>query len=80
MTVHRITFEGPAPLAVEVVTALADADGVELLSSARPTMLDDQKARLEVTAEGAPDDVVSAIETIRVLLPPDASLEISADG
>ena len=36
MTAYHVRFEGPAPLVLSAVTALADAAGVELISSVSP--------------------------------------------
>ena len=79
MTAYRIRFEGPAALALGVATALADADGVELISSEPPSILDDDMVALDVAVEGAPDAVADAVASIRDGMPRTASIEI-ADG
>ena len=79
MTAYRIRFEGPAALALGVATALADADGVELISSEPPSILDDDMVALDVAVEGAPDAVADAVASIRDGMPKTASIEI-ADG
>ena len=79
MTVHRIRFEGPAPLAVRVVTALADAEGVELVSSEPHSILDDGRVGLDVAVEGDPDAVAAAVADMRARLPDGASIEVAVD-
>jgi hypothetical protein len=76
VTVYRIRFEGPAALAVGVATALADADGVELTSSAQPAILDANTVELNVSVEGARDAVATAVARIDDTLPDGASIEI----
>jgi hypothetical protein len=76
VTVYRIRFEGPAALAVGVATALADADGVELTSSAKPSILDEHTVELNVSVEGARHAVVVAVSSISDELPGGASIEI----
>jgi hypothetical protein len=73
----RVRFEGPASLALSVATALADADGVELISSDQPAALDDGMVALNVTVEGAFDAVADAVAGIRDEIPSGASLEIA---
>ena len=77
MTVHHIRFEGPAALAVRVATALADADGVDLTSSAAPTALDAGRVRLDVTVTGTDSDVARAVTAIEDDLPRGASLAVT---
>jgi hypothetical protein len=74
---YRVRFEGPPPLALRVATALADASGVELISSDPPLNLADGKVALNVAVEGAFDAVADAVATIRGDLPSDASIEIT---
>jgi hypothetical protein len=73
---YKVRFEGPSPLALGVATALADAIGVELISSDPPLNLADGKVALNVAVEGAFDAVADAVATIRGDLSPDASIEI----
>ncbi|HEX6660134.1 MAG TPA: hypothetical protein VF065_18715 [Ilumatobacter sp.] len=73
----RVRFEGPASLALSVATALADAEGVELISSDQPAALDDGMVALNVTVEGAFDAVADAVAGIRDEIPSGASLEIA---
>ena len=77
MTHYRVRFEGPGALALGVATALADADGVELLSSDQPATLDGAMVALNVTVEGAFDAVADAVASIRAEIPSSASLEIA---
>jgi hypothetical protein len=76
---YRVRFEGPAALALRVATALADADGVELISSDQPVTLDDSMVALDVTVEGAFDAVADAVASIRGEIPSGASIEIAGD-
>jgi hypothetical protein len=73
----RVKFEGPAALALRVATALADADGVELISSDQPVILDDSMVALNVTVEGAFEAVADAVASIRGEIPSGASIEIT---
>ena len=77
MTAYHVRFEGPAPLVLSAVTALADAAGVELISSGQPAAQGEVNTELEVTVQGSFDDVADAVATIRSGLPPDASVEIT---
>jgi len=79
VTVYRITFKGPAALALRVATALADADGVELTSSEPPSVVDVDTVKLGLAVEGAPDSVTDALASIRHGLPPGASIEVADD-
>jgi hypothetical protein len=79
VTVYRIRFEGPAALAVRVATALADADGVELTSSEQPSLLDENRAVLNVSVEGTHEAVAVAVAMINGGLPDSASIEITDD-
>ena len=79
MTAYRVRFEGPAARAVGVATALADADGVELISSEPPSSRGAGIVRLDVAVEGADAAVAAAVASIRDGLPEGASLEIVSD-
>lgn len=79
MTVYRIRFVGPAALAVGVATTLADADGVDLTSSSKPSTHDENSVELNMTAEGTHDAVADAVETISNTLPKGASIVIAAN-
>jgi hypothetical protein len=74
---HRLRLEGPAALALEVVTSLADADGVELVSSAQPSALDGGRVALDVTVDGERDRVADVAASIRGRLPTGASIEFT---
>ena len=77
MTSYRVRFEGPARLTLSVATALADADGVDLVASDQPINLDGSTVALDVTVEGAFDAVADAVAGIRGGIPADASIEIT---
>ncbi len=77
MTAYRVRFQGPAALTVRIATALADADGVELISSDQPVVVDDSTVALNVSVEGAFDAVADAVAGIRGGLPSGASIEIA---
>ena len=79
MIVHRIRFEGPAALTVGVATALADADGVDLVSAEAPSLLDDGRVGLDVAVEGTPDAVAAAVANLRERLPEGAAVEVTDD-
>jgi hypothetical protein len=79
VTAYRVRFEGPAALAVGVVTALADADGVELISSEHPSKRGANTVQLDVAVEGARIAVAAAVTSIGDGLPEGASLEIVDD-
>jgi hypothetical protein len=73
---HRVRFEGPAALALRVATTLADAEGVELISSEQPVSLGDGTVALNVIVEGEHDAVAEAVAAIRREMPPEASIVI----
>jgi hypothetical protein len=77
VTSYRVRLEGPAAVILSVATALADADGVELISSAQPVTVNEGMLALEVTVEGAFDAVADAVASIRDSLPTGASIEIT---
>ena len=76
---YRVRFLGPAALAVRVATALADADGVDLISSEPPSNRDENTVQLDLAVQGAPDAVAAAVESIRSGMPKGASIEIVED-
>jgi hypothetical protein len=78
VTVHRITYEGPASLAMGAATALADADGVELTSASPPEPIDGQpdRVRLALTVDGDAADILGAVRTVGGGLPPGAGLAV----
>ena len=67
---------GPPALAVRVATALADADGVDLISSEPPSNRDENTVQLDLAVQGAPDAVAAAVESIRSGMPKGVSIEI----
>jgi len=79
VTVYRIVFEGPAAIAVRIATELADADGVELMSSEPLSVVGADTVRLGVAVEGASESVAAAVANIRDGLPSVASIEIAGD-
>ena len=71
-----MTYRGPSTIAVRTAALLADADGVELTSAARP---DDPSAFhesvvLELTLMGTTEAVTAALDSVRGELPPGATL------
>lgn len=78
MSAHRITFVGPPALALQVVTALADADGVDLTSSQPPVPHGHGTVTLDVTVDGSTEAVASAARRVRATLPDGASLDVAA--
>ncbi len=76
---HRVRFVGPIALALRVATTLADADGVELISSDQPVALGDGAVALNVMVEAELDAVVEAVAGIRREMPAGALIEIT-DG
>jgi hypothetical protein len=79
VTNHRVRYEGPAAHALRIATALADADGVELISSDEPVPLDAGTVELIVTVKSGFDAVADAVADIRRDMPPGASIELT-DG
>ena len=76
VTTYFVRFEGPVELALRVATALADADGVDLLSSEAPTPKASGLVGLDVTVDGLPDDVIAAVGSVRGWLPDEATIQI----
>jgi hypothetical protein len=66
-------------MAVRVATAVADADGVELMSSEPPSLVDAGTVALEMAVEGDADSVSRAVAMLRDGLPRDASIEVAVD-
>ena len=79
MSTYRLRIEGAATLALRAATALADADGVELISSEQPVTLDDGVVRLNVTVEATFDAVADAVAGVRAEIPSGASIDIAGD-
>lgn len=82
MPEHRITFEGPPPVAVRVATALAGAEGVDLTAQAPEPGGTAERVVLVLTAEGSVGDVAAAVTTIEAELPVGAALahDVVAEG
>jgi hypothetical protein len=76
VTNYRVRIEGPAELALSIATALADADGVDLVASDQPVTVDATRVALNVTVDGAFDDVADAVASIRGRIPTGVSIEI----
>jgi hypothetical protein len=78
MAAHQITYEGPSSLAVRAATMLADADGVELVSSQPPERRDKaaDKVVLAFTVEGTAKAVMAAVRIVGDSLPPTATMTI----
>jgi hypothetical protein len=78
MAAHQITYEGPSSLAVRAATMLADADGVELVSSQPPERRDKaaDKVVLAFTVEGRAKAVKAAVRIVGDSLPPTATMSI----
>jgi hypothetical protein len=68
--------EAPAAGALQVVTALADADGVDLVSSGHPSKLGDETVELFVEIDGTRAAVESAIDAISASLVDGASISL----
>jgi hypothetical protein len=66
-------------MAVRVVTAVADADGVELISSDPPSRFDAGTVTLDMALEGDAESVSTALAMLRDDLRGAASIEL-ADG
>ena len=79
MATYAIRFEGPATLALGVVTQLADADGVDLLGSAAPEAAGDGDGAvtLDVTVDGDDAAVFAAVGTIGAALPSGATIAVT---
>ncbi len=65
MSVYRVRFEGPSALALATATALADADGVDLVSSATAPNASNHTVRVDLDVEGTFDAVTDALDDIR---------------
>jgi hypothetical protein len=78
MAAHEIKYDGPASFAVRAATMLADADGVELVSSQPPERRDKgaDKVVLAFTVEGTAKAVMAAVRLIGESLPPTATMTI----
>jgi hypothetical protein len=79
VSIYRLRFEGSRSLAVRVATELADADGVELLSSGSPTIVGDETIALELMVEGTDAAVADAVAAVRDRIPEGSSIAIVDD-
>ena len=66
-------------MAVRIATELADAEGVELISSEPLSVVGADTVRLGVAVEGALESVTDAVARIRDGMPTGASIEIADD-
>jgi len=76
----RVRFEGPSTVALQVATELADADGIDLISSEPPSTVGEGTVALTVVVEGTERAVAEAVSRIRELLPGGTSLEALGGG
>ncbi len=76
VTMYRVRVEAPTAGALQVVTALADASGVDLVSSGHPSKLTDDTVELIVEVDGSRAAVESAIDAIRDELVDGASISL----
>lgn len=72
----QIKFVGPAAMAVQVATLLADAEGVELTSSHPPVVKGPERVELDVEVEGSKTDVTTALAAIRTTMPSGSSIDV----
>jgi hypothetical protein len=80
VSAHRVSIHAPAGLALQIVTELADADGVDLTSSESPTASSgDHMVDLDVVIDGSRAAVTSAVDGIRAGLPKGSSISIEND-
>jgi len=77
MATYAIRFEGPGVLALDVVTRLADAEGVDLLASQTPEPTGDGAVTLDVTVAGDDAAVFAAVGSIDATLPDGASIAVT---
>ncbi len=82
MATHRITYRGPASLAVPTATQLADAEGVDLTASEPPQRVgaDGQDVVLVVTVDGRAEAVQAAVARVGAALPAGATVTVDDDG
>jgi hypothetical protein len=76
MSRHRIVYKGPSSLAVQTATLLADAQGVELMSSEAPEPRDGMVV-LALTVEGSADAIDAAVHRIQEELPAGATITVT---
>ena len=80
MTSFQVTYRGPSTVAVRAAALLADADGIELTSAARPDdpTASDEAVVLELTLMGTTEAVTAAVDNVQGELPPGATLTMEA--
>ena len=80
MTSFQVTYRGPSTIAVRAAAQLADAEGVELTSAARPDdpASADESVVLELTLMGTEEAVRAALDTVQGELPPGATFTMEA--
>ena len=80
MTSFQVTYRGPSTIAVRAAAQLADAEGVELTSAARPDDpgSTDESVVLELTLMGTAEAVSAALDIVQGELPPGATLTMEA--
>ena len=71
-------MEAPASAALQLVTALADADGVDLVSSGHPSKVSDETVELLVEVDGSQVAVESAIGAISAELADGVSISLDS--
>jgi hypothetical protein len=78
VTERHIRFEGDAGEALDVATAIADAEGVDLTSSAPPVAVADGKVRLDFVVSGSIERLDAALRQIDAGLPAGNSIAFVA--
>ena len=64
-------------MAISVATELADADGVDLISSEPPSVVGVDTVKLVVAVEAGLESVTGAVARVRAGMPSGASIEIA---
>jgi hypothetical protein len=79
VTAYRVRLEAPTALALQMVTALADAEGVDLVSSGHPSRHGDELVELLVQVDATRAAVDTAIRDIQAGLAVGASISLDDD-
>ena len=79
VTAHRVSIHAPVALALQTVTALADAAGVDLTSSEPPASSGDHMVDLDVIVDGEHAAIAAAVDDVRAGLPAGSSISIESD-
>ena len=74
---HQVSIEGQRADVMRAVTALADADGVDLLGSEPPRAGVGGTFVLEVTVKAKSADLSAAVDAVEAGLPSDASITLA---